>query len=66
MTLAQVAVHCTDPETNQVGTFLFIGDSWRKPNSRVSPVFPGLAELYAWAAIAGWKECPEGFVSQLA
>lgn len=43
---AQVAVQCVHPDTGEIGAWLFIGDSHRKPGSAVSPVFPDCYTLF--------------------
>jgi hypothetical protein len=52
---ARLAIQCHCPETGAEGSFLFTGESHRTPGSRVSPVFPGLVELFNWA---NSPECP--------
>lgn len=52
---ASVAVQCTDPTSGRVGTFLFLGSRWSRPGARISPVFDGLTEAYAWAEQNQWK-----------
>ena len=53
-TEAELAVHCTDPNTGTVGCFLFVGSSWRIPGVRCSPVCADLSEMFRWMNDNGW------------
>lgn len=55
-TLAQVAIQCNCPDTEQVGCFLFTTQSHRNKGTRCSPVFADLAELFLWAKANNWLQ----------
>jgi hypothetical protein len=65
--LASLATQCTCPDTGLTGSFLFTGESHRNPGSRVSEVYPGLAELFPaikrdWETIGGGFDCRYRFM----
>jgi hypothetical protein len=53
-TTAQVAVQCRCANTRKLGSFLFVGESHRNYDSRVSPVFDNVGELFAWCHRENW------------
>ena len=52
---AHCAIQCTDGTTGKVGTFLFLGPSYRVPGVRCSPLCTDLAELFVWMKTNGWQ-----------
>lgn len=54
-TRAYLAIQCQCPNTEEVGDFLFVGDSPRIKGSRVTPIFVNLQELYNYIR-KDWKE----------
>lgn len=57
--IARVAIQCVCPDTGITGSFLFSGDSHRASQSRVSPIYSDLAELFP-AVLADWDEVVPG------
>lgn len=55
-TIAKLAIQCTDPDSGEVGCFLFTGDSHRIEGSRCSPVFDDLVPLFNWTKDNAWEE----------
>lgn len=53
---AHYCIQCPD-DSGTVGDFVFVrgDDDVRRP---VSPVFPGLTELFAWMRKYGWRSLP--------
>lgn len=47
-TLLDTATQCVDPETGVTGDWFFSGGSHKEIGARISPVFSGLLELFAW------------------
>lgn len=58
-TIAREAVQCVDASTQELGDWLYTGDSILY---RVSPVFKRLPELYEWAKQNGWKSEAGAFI----
>jgi hypothetical protein len=54
-TIAQVAIQCRNPCTEETGTFLFTGNSHRNTSSVVSPTFSDIWELFKWTKNHDWK-----------
>jgi hypothetical protein len=54
---ARIAIQCHSG--SEVGDFLFTGpdvlENIKKPEARVSPVFPDLSGLFEWIETNGWK-----------
>jgi len=64
--IARVAIQCECPDTGATGSFLFSGESHRNKQSRVTPVYDDLHELFH-AVKADWREvtpgnCSQGFI----
>lgn len=55
---ASVAIQCHCPVTGRLGDWLFTGDDWRAPGSRVSPVLPDFYDFLLWAKANGWTQVP--------
>jgi hypothetical protein len=49
--IARIATQCIDPVTGKTGSFLFTGDSHKEEDSRVSPLFGNLSDLFIWAKL---------------
>ena len=52
---AWINVQCVENATGKVGTFLSLKESGKPSRTAISPVFAGLAELYAWMRRNGWR-----------
>ncbi len=57
--IARLAIQCPCPDTGVKGSFLFSGESYQNRQSRVTPVYNGLAELFAKAQ-EKWEEIIPG------
>ncbi len=59
--IARLAIQCTCPDTGHTGSFLFTGPTHRASQSRVSPVFHDLYEMFTSPAFrADWQEVVNG------
>ena len=54
---ASLAIQCACPDTGKTGSFLFLGDSHRVPGTRVTIVYPHLANLIREES-RDWKQIP--------
>jgi hypothetical protein len=52
---ARSVIQCVEPDTGEIGCWLFTGDSHREPGSRVSPVFSDCLELFTWCRRNNWR-----------
>lgn len=57
-TIAHIALQCTDPKTETVGDWLFVGENHRVAGTRVSPIFTDYLGLVCWCRENGWAEVP--------
>jgi hypothetical protein len=57
--LASMAIQCQCPDTGEIGTFLFTGESHRGSGSRVTPVMD-VYELFQWMRENGWSQIGHG------
>lgn len=53
--VAALAIQCKDPDSGEVGSFLFDGVDHRTQGTRISPVFNDLVDLFRWMG-KDWKE----------
>jgi len=58
--VARLAIQCTCPDTGATGSFLFAGESPKSRHSRVTPIYPDLAELFPAVKASGWQEVKDG------
>lgn len=62
-TIARTAIQCICPDTGKTGSFLFTGESHRIQGSRVTPVFPDLAELFIFIKSA-WEPIGHDYITK--
>lgn len=60
--VARVAIQCEHPETKQIGTWLFSGQSHREIGAAKSPLFPDCVALFEWCRANNWKGYGDGYV----
>jgi len=67
--IARVAIQCDCPDTGLTGTFLYSGESHKNKQSRVTPVFDDLVEMFTalnapgsrWEAVSK-GDCSNGYI----
>lgn len=57
--IARLAIQCECPDTGKTGSFLYSGESHRNKQSRVTPIYNDLAELFP-AVRQEWDEVTPG------
>lgn len=53
---AQYTIQCQNPDTGEVGNWIFKGESHRIKQSAISPIFKDLHALFVWMSENGWKK----------
>jgi hypothetical protein len=53
--IARVAIQCKHPETHDVGTFIFSGESHKADGAAKSPCLPSVYDLAQWCKANGWN-----------
>jgi hypothetical protein len=67
--IARVAIQCACPDTGEIGSFLYSGETPRAKGSRVTPVYADLAGLFAatrgqWAQVGHGLDCAYTFTAR--